>query len=188
MGVRVIKAAARTLIALFAAFFGTLQLSMTVCRIAPGAAWTRWLCHTHWFASPLLSFAFLFALTLLVLSRRSAAFRRPLAVLLLLAYAVYGLVDTFEFQLGWLAIVPVVALIAAIGVALKVRWGTLVTYAISALFVIYWLWGVITAARVGFFQSRPPLEAALSLVPGIAFGLLAGFCSYASKPGAEQLA
>ena len=186
MDVGVIKAAARILIALFTAFFGTVQLSMTVCRIAPGAAWTDWLCHTHRFASSLLSFAFLFALTLLVLSRRSAAFRRPLAVLLLFAYGLYGLVDTFEFRLWWLALLTVAVLVAAIGVALKARWGSLVTYAISALFVIYWLWGVITAARVGYFQSRPPLEAALSLVPGIAFGLLAGFCCYASKPRGEQ--
>lgn len=45
-------------------------------------------------------------------------------MLLLLAYAVYGLVcfvDTFEFQFWWLAFVPVAALIAAIGVALGVR-------------------------------------------------------------------
>ena len=161
---------------------------MTVCRIAPGAAWTRWLCHAHWLASPLLSFAVVFAFTLLVLSRRSAACRRPLAVLLLLAYALYGVVDAFELQLWWLALVPVTALIAAIGVALKARWGALVTYAISALFVIYWLWGIITAARVGVFQSVPPLEAALTLVPGVAFGLLAGFCCYAAKTGAEQFA
>ena len=97
-------------------------------------------------------------------------------------------IDTFEFQFWWLALIPVAALIAAIGVALKARWGTFVTYAMSALFVIYWSWGVIRAARVGVFQSRPPLEAALSLIPGIAFGLLAGFCSYASKPGADQFA
>ena len=153
----VIKAAARMLIALFTAFFGTVQLSMTVCRIDPGAAWTDWLCHTHRFASPLVSFAFLFALTLLVLSRRSATFRRPFAVLLLLAYALYSVVDTFEFRFWWLALLTVATLIAAIGVALKARWGALVTYAISALFVIYWSWGVITAARVGFFQSRPPI-------------------------------
>jgi hypothetical protein len=188
MDVRVIKATVRTLVALFAAFFGTLQLSMTVCRLEPGASWTHSLCHTHSIASPLLSFACLFALTLLVLSRRSAAFRRPLAVLFLLAYAIYGLVEAFEYQLWWLALVPVAALAAAIGVALRARWGTLATYAISALFVIYWLWGVITAALGGVFQSRPPLEAALMLVPGIAFGLLAGFCCYACRPRAAQSA
>jgi len=183
----VIKAAVRTLAALFAAFFGTLQLSMTTCRLVPGASWTRSLCHDHSIASSLLSFVCLFALTLLILSRRSAAFRRPLAALFLLAYAFYGLVYAFEYQLWWLALVPVAALAAAIGVALQARWGALVTYAISALFVIYWSWGVITAARVGAFQSRPPLEAALMLVPGIAFGLLAGFCCYASRPRATQI-
>jgi hypothetical protein len=59
--------------------------------------------------------------------------------------------------------------------------GTIVTYAISALFVTYWSSGVIAAARAGAFQSSPPLQAALMLVPGIAFGLLAGFCCYASR-------
>lgn len=33
----------------------------------------------------------------------------------------------------------------------------------------------------GVFQTRPPLEAALMLVPGIAFGPLAGFCCYACR-------
>ncbi len=81
MDVRVIKAVVRTLVALFAAFFGAFQLSMTVCRPMPGTDWTRWLCHAHSTAFLLLSFACLFALTLLVLSGRFAAFRRPLAVL-----------------------------------------------------------------------------------------------------------
>jgi hypothetical protein len=180
------KAAVRTLVGLFAGFFGTLQLSMTGCQLAPGAPWTRWLCDSHRLASSLMSIAFLFALTLMALSRRSAAFRRPIAVLLLLAYGLYGLDDAFESQLWWLAVLPAVALAAALGIALRARWGTLVTYAISALFVIYWSWGIITAARVGIFQSRPPLEAALMLVPGIAFGLLAGFCCYASRLPTRQ--
>ncbi len=80
------------------------------------------------------------------------------------------------------------ALAAAIGVALRARWGTLVTYAISALFAIYWSWSVIAGARAGEFQSNPPLVAALMLVPGIAFGLVAGFCCYASRPRASQVA
>jgi hypothetical protein len=123
-----------------------------------------------------------------VAEQASRRLRRPLAVLLLLAYAIYGLVEAFEYQLWWLALVPVAALAAGIGVALRARWGTLTTYAISILFVMYWLWGVITAALGGVFQSRPPLQAGLMLVPGIAFGLLAGFCCYACRPPATQSA
>jgi hypothetical protein len=129
----------------------------------------------------MVSIALLFALTLLILDNRSAALRRPLAVLLLIAYAVYGFSDAFRYQAWWLVLVPVTALAAAIGISLRARWGSLLIYAISALFAIYWSWGVVTAAKAGTFQSVPLLEAALMLVPGIAFALLAGFCCYASR-------
>lgn len=180
-GIRVAKVAARTLATIFAAFFGTLQLSMTTCQPRPTSALTRSLCQAHLITSSVVVFGLLFALSLLVLSTRMAALRRPLAVLLLVAYAIYGFVSTIEYQSWWLALVPVTALAAAIGVALRARWGTRLTYAISALFVIYWLWGVVTAARVGAFQSHPPLQAMLMLVPGLAFTLLAGFCCYACR-------
>jgi hypothetical protein len=107
-------------------------------------------------------------------------------VLLLIAYAIYGISYAFRYQAWWLALVPVAALAAAIGVALRARWGSLLIYAISALYAIYWSWGVVTAARTGVFQSVRPLQAALMLVPEIAFILLAGFCCYASRsPVAE---
>jgi hypothetical protein len=174
----VAKAAVRVLIALFAAFFGTVQLSMTFC---PALSWTQQLCHTHRIASPILSFALLFALTLLVLSRRYVGLRLPLAVVLLLSYGIHGVMDAIGYQLWWFALVPVVALAAAVGVGMRARWGTLLTYAISILFVLYWSWGIVTAARTGFFGSRPALEAALSFVPGTAFALLAGFCCYTAS-------
>jgi hypothetical protein len=115
----VIKAAVRTLVALFVAFFGTLQLSMTGCALAPDAAWTRWVCHTHRIASPIFVFAVLLALTLLALSRRFLAWRVPLAVVLLLSYGVYGISDAVNYRLWWLALVPVIALAAAAGVGLR---------------------------------------------------------------------
>ncbi len=179
----VIKSAVRTLVALFAAFFGTLQLSMSGCALAPGAAWTQWLCHSHSIASSILLFGVLLALTLFALSRRCMAWRVPMAVVVLLSYGIYGIIDVIGYRLWWLALVPVVALAAAAGVGLRARWGTLLTYAISALFALFWSWGVVTAARVGLFRSQPFLKAVLMLVPGIAFGLLAGFCCYVSSSG-----
>lgn len=119
-----------------------------------------------------------------MLSRRCARWRVPLAVLLLLSYGMYGIVDAIGYQLWWLALVPIVSIVAiaaAVGVGLRARWGSLLTYAISVLFVLYWLWGVIALARAGFFGSRSPLEGVLTLVPGVAFFLLAGFCCYVSS-------
>jgi hypothetical protein len=107
--------------------------------------------------------------------------RRPLAVLLLLSYGVYGVVDATGYGLWWRALVPVAALAAAVGVWLRARWGTLLTYAVAVLYALYWAWATIAAAGAGYFSSQPPLKGALALVPGIAFGLLAGFCCYVSS-------
>jgi hypothetical protein len=181
MDARLIKTAALLPLALFAAFFGTVQLQITGCQLAPEASWTDWICHTHRVSFWLLCFGCLFLLTLLVLSRRSTAFRRPLAVLLMLAYTLFAFGQAFEYQLWWFALVPSATLAAAIGIALRTQWGTFLTYAVSALLLVNWLWGIVTAARVGVFQSNPPVLAALMLVPGIAFLLLAGFCCYASR-------
>ena len=187
MDVRVIKSIVRGLAALFVGLLGSLQLSMTGCQFAPEAALSRWVCKTHPLASLLLTFPLLFALTLLMLSRRFAAFRRPVAVLLLAAYAVYVAHQAFEFRLWSLALLAMAFGAGALGVGMRTRWGTRVTYAISALFVLYWLWGVVMAAREGVFQMSPPLEAALSLAPGITFGLLAGFCCYACRQRATSI-
>jgi hypothetical protein len=175
------KAVVRILAALFAAFFGTVQLSMTVCAPPANGAWAQWPCHSHPFVSSALSFMTLLVLTLLALSRRRAQWRMPLAVVLLLTYGLYGVVDAIGYRAWWLALAPVVAAAAAVGVGLRARWGTLMTYAVSALFALYWTWFVAAAALNGTFSSRPPLFGALMLVPGIAFGLLAGFCCYASS-------
>jgi hypothetical protein len=183
----IVKIAIRIFAAFFAAFFGALQLSMTVCVSRPRGASTGWLCHAHPVVSSILSFTILVALTLLVLSRRCAAWRLPLAVVLLLTYGIYGVVDAIGYRVWWLALAPLVAVVAAVGVGLRARWGTLLTYALSALFALYWTWGVVTVARSGAFFSRSPLLGALTLVPGLAFGLLAGFCCYVSS-GAKPIA
>lgn len=176
------KAAARILSAVFVAFFGTLHLSITVCRPGIGTVWMNQLCATHPIASPLSSFAVLFSLTLMLLSRRCAGWRVPVAILLLVSYGVYGVADAIGYGLWWLAVVPMAAFLAAAGIGLRRRWGTLATYAISLLFGLYWVWGIVVAIRAGWFTSVPPLQAALSLVPGMAYVLLAGFCCYAATP------
>jgi hypothetical protein len=66
---RVVKSGVLVLIALFAAFFGSLQLSMSGCSVAPGAAWSQWVCHDHRIVAPILLFGLLLSLTLFVLSR-----------------------------------------------------------------------------------------------------------------------
>ena len=175
-----IKAAARILSALFVGLFGTLELSLTVCRIGTGGIGIGQLCTDHPIASPLVSFALLFSLTLLLLSRRCTTWRVPIAVVLLAGYGLYGVAAAFGYGLWWIALVPIAALLAAIGVGLRERWGTLLTYAISILFGIYWGWGIFSETST--FASRDPLEVALSFVPGMAYALLAGFCCYVTTP------
>ena len=175
------KTVVRMVVALFVAFFGTVQPSMTVFAPPASAAWVQWPCHAHPLVSSALSFITLLVLTLLVLSRRCAQWRVPLAVVLLLTYGIYGVADAIGYRTWWLALAPVVAAAAAVGVGLRARWGTLMTYAVSTLFALYWIWSVAAAVLNGTFSSRPPLFGALMLVPGIAFGLLAGFCCYASS-------
>ena len=127
----------------------------------------------------LACFVGLFELTLVLLSRRYAIVRRPIAVVLLGAYSVYGFNYAYEYQLWWLTLVPSASMAAAVGVALKTRWGTWATYGTTTLFLGYWLWGIIAAARMGTFESISPLQSALMFVPGIAYALLAGYCCYA---------
>jgi len=168
------KTTVRILVAVFTAFFGTLQITM--------------IRHDHRIAIGIVLFALLFSLTLYVLSHDLAKWRVPIAVLSLLTYGVYGIVDAFGYRLWWFGLVPFAALIAAVGVGLRARWGTLVTYAISILFALYWSWGIFMAANGGYFETRPALEGALSFVPGIAFLLLAGFCCYSASNAPRAIA
>jgi hypothetical protein len=180
MDVRLIKVAVRALAALFAAFFGTLQLKITGCQLASGSDWAASICH----ARPILwlaCFGGLFSVTLVALSRRFAFVRRPIAVVLLAAYALYGFDYAYEYKSWRLALVPSAVMAAAVGVALKTQWGTWLTYGTTTLFLGYWLWGIFAAARVGTLQSTPRLQAALMFVPGIACALLAGYCCYACR-------
>ena len=178
MGVRTIKVSVSVLGALFAASFGTLLFKFTDCRLSSNSSWAASICPTGtvaWWAF----FVGLFSLTLVLLSRRYAIVRRPTAVVLLAAYSVYGFHYAFEYQSWWLTLVPLAFMAAAVGVALRTRWGTWATYGTTTLFLGNWLWGIIAAARAGTFESLRPLQSALMFVPGIAYVLLAGYCCYA---------
>lgn len=176
-----LKTFARLVIALFAAVFGTVQLSMTMQAVVPADAWLRRVCHAHPIVSPGLSVVALFAITLLLLGRRCAVLRMPLAAIVLASYGIYGIVEAIHYRAWWLALAPVLALASAVGVGLRARWGALLTYALSTFFVLYWIWGVVVAVRNGTFVSRSPLIDVLMLVPGTAFLLFAGFCTYVSS-------
>ena len=181
MDVRLIKASVRALGALFAASFGTLQLKITGCELASGSSWAASICH----ARPILwlaCFVGLLSFTLVLLSRRYAIVRRPIAAALLAAYSIYGFDYAFEYKSWWLTLVPSAFMAAAVGVALRTRWGTWMTYITTTLFLGNWLWAIIAAARIGTFESVPPLQTALMFVPGVAYALLAGYCCYACAP------
>lgn len=180
-----LKTLIRLAVALFAALFGTLQLSMTIQALLPVDAWVRQVCHGHPIVSAGLSFVTLFAITLLLLSRRWAASRLSLAVMLLACYGIYGVVEAVQYRAWWLALGPLVALASGVGVGLRARWGALLTCALSTLFVLYWIWSIVTAARNATFVSRSALIDVLMLVPGTAMLLLAGFCSYVSSRASQ---
>jgi hypothetical protein len=180
MDVKLIKVAVRALAALFAASFGTLHIKIMGCQLASGSSSATSICHARpvfWLAC----FVGLFSFTLVVLSQRYAIVRRPIAAALLAAYSLYGFNYAFEYKSWWLTLVPSAFLAAAFGVAWKTQWGTWLTYGTTMLFLGHWLWGIIAAARIGTFESIPPLQTALMFVPGIACALLAGYCCYSCK-------
>jgi hypothetical protein len=115
---------------------------------------------------------------MLLLGKRSVVFRRPISVLLLVVYGIYGVLDSFEWRAWWLALVPIGALLAAIGIVLRKVWGRVLISALSLLFALYWIWSIGVAIHSGYLTSARPLQSALSLVPGIAIVLLAGFGCY----------
>src|SRR5438309_217735 len=113
------KSVIRVLIALFGAFFGSLQIQMSGCRPGlPGQPWKDWLCGNHVPRTWLILIPFLFVVLMLLLGKRSVVFRRPISVLLLVIYGIYGVLDSFEWRAWWLALVPIGALLAAIGIVL----------------------------------------------------------------------
>ena len=186
MDARAIKTTVTAFAAVFVAFFGTVQLWMLMCR--PESLLTQKICSKHQLTVNLLAFAVLACATVFLLSRRAVVFRRPIAVLLLLVFTVYASIYAWQTRLWWHAVVAIAILAASIGVALRTRWGAIVTYALTALYVTYWLWAVVRSVQMGFFEANRPLVSALTLVPGIAYMLLAGFCCYASRvPSARGL-
>jgi uncharacterized membrane protein (UPF0136 family) len=173
------KLVIRVLIALFGASFGSLQIQMSGCR--PGLLeqpWSGWLCGNHVPRTLLILIPFLFVVLLFLLGKRSVIFRRPISVLLLVIYGIYGILDSFEWRAWWLALVPIGALLAAVGIVSGNAWGRVLIWALSLLFALYWIWSIGVAIHSGYLTSARPFQSALSLVPGIAFGLLAGFCCY----------
>jgi hypothetical protein len=172
------KSIIRILIALFGAFFGSLQINMISCRHGiPERPWSHWFCENQLWTWPVLLLV-LFTALMLLLGKHFVAFRRPISVFLLLLYGVYGILYAIEWRVWWPALVPIGSVLAAVGIALRKVWGRLIVCAFSLVFTLYWCWSVAYAVLSGYMTSVRPLEAALSLVPGIAFVLLAGFCCY----------
>jgi hypothetical protein len=184
------KAFTRVLIALFGAFFVSLYAQVSVCR--PGILEqpsNQWLCGHRLLPTWLLLIPVFFIALMLLLGKHCVAYRRTMSVLLLSTYGIYAAFESVNLHAWWQVSFSVAMLLAAVGIALRKRWGSVLVCALSLLFGVYYIWSVGVAVHSGYLKTVRPLEAALSFVPGIAFGLLAGFCCYVairqrrSEPG-----
>jgi hypothetical protein len=179
-----VKTFIRLIVALFAAVFGSLLASVLVCTFAAHrSAWPKWadlVCGHNVGLFWLMTAPLLFALVVFLLGRHFTPFRRPLAVLLLAVYGLYGLYASLGIH-GWrTALLPAATLVAAIGVAGRTRWAPYLVYAVALVFAAIWVYYVWLAAVSGHFRNSGVGVAILSLLPGVAFLLLGAFCCYAA--------
>ena len=92
-----LKSVVRVLIALFGAFFGSLQIQMSGCQLGVlGPSWSGWLCGHHVPQTWLLLIPILFIALMLILGNRLTAFQHSICVALLFVYGSYGVFDSIE--------------------------------------------------------------------------------------------
>ena len=70
------------------------------------------------------------------------------------------------------------ALLAAAGVIRSQRWSTFVVYIIALVISAEWLWYIWVIYHAGYFLTIPFGQIVISLVPGVAVVVMAGYCCY----------
>jgi hypothetical protein len=179
---RSMKVLIRVGVALFGALFGSLAASVSTCTFAATrSSWPHWadyVCGHNVWAFWLLTAPPLFALFAVLLGSQLRRFRRRMVVILLAVYGLYGLAHLVGINAWWVAVFPVVTLVAAAGVALGKRWARYLVYVLSLVWVAQWSYYVWLAVNSGYFRSSGVELSILSLLPGAAFLLLVTFCCY----------
>jgi len=173
------KSFIRVLIALYGAFFASLYGQVSACPSGTlEQPWKEWLCGHRLLPTWLLLIPVLFIAFMFLLGKHSLAYRRTMSVLLLSTYGIFAAFETVNSHAWWQVPFSVSVLLAAIGIALRKKWGSVLVCALSLVFAVIYAWSVVTGIQSGYIKTVRPLEAVLSFMPGIAFGLLAGFCCY----------
>ena len=79
---------------------------------------------------------------------------------------------------SWLMlVVGVLAAIACVAAASMLRWSRFLVFALSIGLAATWLYSIYAAARVGYFGPIAWHSIIVSLIPGAAMLVVAGFCS-----------
>lgn len=177
------KTLIRVAVAIFGALFGSLAASVQICTSAlHRAVWPHWadfVCGHNVGFFWLFSAPILFVLVSLLLSARFRSMRVYVVVLLLAAFGINGLLKTLVGAYSWWWIeLPVAALGGAIGIALRKGWARYCVYTLALVFAITWVYSIWRAIDSGYYHEIGPAQSMLSLLPGLAFALLAAFCGY----------
>jgi hypothetical protein len=112
------------------------------------------------------------------MSNRSSRIQINVAVSLLLAQGIYGLVFCWIANTWGPSLLCVAAIVAGIGVAMRAWWSRPLVIAVALLLIVPLITAIWRAARAGVFRDRAWPETLLIVLPGVVFTWLACFCCY----------
>ena len=169
----------RVLVGLFAAIFGSLYISVPLCKGSASSQmqWIHSLCGPDVWILWVTGLFLIFRLILFALDDRFKRFRRYAVAVLLAIYGLYGLRDPQWWYSGWL-LVSIALLVAAFAVTIGSRWARYIVWSLAAAFVAMWGYSLWFAVRSGSFHNSSAVLVILSVVPGCALVLATAFCCY----------
>jgi hypothetical protein len=110
------------------------------------------------------------------MSNRFSRIQINVAVSLLLAQGIYGLVFCWIENTWGASLLCVAAIVAGIGVAMHVWWSRPLVIAVALLLTAPLIVAIWRAAMAGVFRDQAWPETLLIVLPGFVLTLLACFC------------
>jgi hypothetical protein len=101
-----------------------------------------------------------------------------LLTLVLVLYGCWSISAAARVHLWSSVVGGLLALVAAAGVVKSKRWSSFVVYIIAVVFSAEWLWYIWVIHHAGYFSTIPFARVVVSLVPGVALMVVAGYCCY----------
>jgi hypothetical protein len=101
-----------------------------------------------------------------------------IAAALLLAQGIYGLVTCWLGSNWEPALLCVITIASALGLAYRRWWSRPVTVAVALLLLVPGLWAAWRATAAGVFHNRHAIEIFLMILPGLLYVCLTMFCVY----------